>query len=59
MNTTDRHTSCELGDRRTGDLQDLELEVSGRFGRELGVFFYESSRLGFAVVVDPEQHNRG
>src|SRR6266446_6305190 len=51
--------SCQIDNSRIDDRQDLELEVPGCLGCEIGLFLRKSRSLWFPVFVNPEQHNGG
>jgi hypothetical protein len=57
MDPTGRNASCQIDNDRADDGQDVELEVPGRLGCEIGLFVRESRSLWFPVFVNPEQHN--
>jgi hypothetical protein len=58
MNSAGRNSPSQFNNGRADDGQDLKVQWSGCFGREIGLLFAKPGRFGFSRVVNAEQHDR-
>jgi hypothetical protein len=59
MNAARRQLRRNLSDRRGGNRQHFQLELTRRFGCKLGLGVAEPGGLRLAVLIEPEQHDCG